>query len=136
MYHFVFLMDETTAVSADLSPARTALIAEDDEQIRSLLTLILQREGFKVVQTRNGQEAIDQLDAAHFQLVLLDLMMPVRSGFDVLLHVQETGRKPDALVVISAVPEPFLERVREQADLVIPKPFDLHELRRAIASFY
>jgi CheY-like chemotaxis protein len=113
---------------------KQALIAEDDDQIRSLLALILQRDGYSVVQARNGQEAIDRLAEKPYDLLLLDLMMPVRSGFDVLLDIQQSGNKPAALIVVSAVPEPFLDRVKQQADRVVPKPFDLQELRKVIAS--
>jgi CheY-like chemotaxis protein len=113
---------------------KQALIAEDDDQIRALLALILQRDGYSVVQARNGQEAIDRLAEKPFDLLLLDLMMPVRSGFDVLLDIEQTGNKPTALIVVSAVPEPFLDRVKQQADRVVPKPFDLQELRKVIAS--
>lgn len=68
------------------------LIADDDPALLTLLRTIVSRNGdFDIVTCRDGEEAIRALAERHFDVVLLDLMMPRRSGFDVLEFLGRTG---------------------------------------------
>jgi DNA-binding response OmpR family regulator len=64
------------------------LLAEDEEHIAKLVAFKLAREGYEVTVARNGQEAIDRLPLERWSLVILDVMMPIRDGWQVLKAVR------------------------------------------------
>jgi len=64
------------------------LIAEDEPDLRSALETALTTAGYDVVVCRDGQEAIEQLDAALPDMAILDIHMPRRSGIEVLTHIR------------------------------------------------
>ena len=65
-----------------MSMKKTVLIVDDDDAIRESLRKLLQAEGYKVRLAANGQEGLDQFDPAHVDLLLLDLNLPAKSGWD------------------------------------------------------
>lgn len=69
------------------------LIAEDERPIANALSLKLSHEGFEVKTVYNGREALDSLEKENFDLLILDLMMPEVSGFEVLSKMKEKGIK-------------------------------------------
>ncbi|HUP58946.1 MAG TPA: response regulator [Thermoanaerobaculia bacterium] len=109
------------------------LIADDDDAIRTLLLTVLRRRGFHAEEARNGIEALEKLMARRYAVVLLDLMMPRMSGYDVLdrLAVLPRSTRPLVLVLTAGLePRPF------DTSLVIGtlhKPFDIELLVDMIA---
>ena len=107
-----------------------ALVVEDDEPIRQMLTKVIQREAIDVESAVDGVEAIERLDADGYDVVVLDLMMPRVDGYGVLRHMQE--HHPDLLpctIIASAVPESEIRRNFKQPVFKIhAKPFDIREL--------
>ena len=78
------------------------MIVDDDERIRRILSDFLKREGFKITEAADGGEAISFFNGntADFDLVILDVMMPVADGWAVLRHINDAyreggGRRPD-----------------------------------------
>ena len=67
----------------------TILIADDEPNILLSLEFLMQREGYQVLVARDGQQALDAILQQRPDLVLLDVMMPKKSGFDVLQAVRE-----------------------------------------------
>ncbi len=67
----------------------TILIADDEPNILLSLEFLMQREGFRVLVARDGQQALDAILAHQPDLVLLDVMMPIKNGFEVLQAVRE-----------------------------------------------
>ena len=67
----------------------TLLIADDEPNILLSLDYLMQREGFRVVLARNGQEALDLIVRERPALALLDVMMPLRSGLEVCQQVRQ-----------------------------------------------
>ncbi len=88
---------ETPKTNSDES---RVLIAEDEKAISSVLGIKLENSGFKVDIANNGQEAIELLDKNIYDVVLLDLIMPLKNGFDVLEHLKNTVKK--VLVLVSS----------------------------------
>ncbi|MBT9462777.1 response regulator [Hydrogenophaga sp.] len=76
------------------------LIADDEPNILISLEFLMKREGFEVVLARDGQEAIDAIKREHPALVLLDVMMPVKTGFDVCSEVRANENLRDMLIVM------------------------------------
>jgi DNA-binding response OmpR family regulator len=76
------------------------LIVEDEKPLSHALELKLTHEGFAVTVASNGQECLDLIDSQPFDVVLLDLIMPVLDGFQVLEKLQQKPQKP-AIFVLS-----------------------------------
>ena len=76
------------------------LIADDEKEIRSLLRLYLENEGYAVAEAENGKDALNMLAGGEFSLCLLDIMMPEMDGFHVLRKMRETSQIP--VIIISA----------------------------------
>ena len=104
---------------------KSILIVEDDDAIRTLVETVLRRRGFRVDTARNGIEALERMNASAFALVILDMMMPCMSGYEVLerLGTHPLSTRPLVLVLTAGLdPRPF------DTTLVIGtihKPFDL-----------
>ncbi|SRR6266540_3062861 len=109
------------------------LVVEDDPAIRTLLLTVLRRRGFAVDTAANGAEALERLGQCSYVLMLLDLMMPVLSGWQVLEHLSasDAATRP-AIILLTAGTEP-----RDfNPDLVvgtIRKPFDVELLYDTVA---
>ena len=97
------------------------LVVDDDAEIRETLSALLQHEGYTVLRAENGVQALDQLRRMHPDCVLLDLMMPVMSGWEVLEEIQESEElKLIPVVVVSAMCAPG-------AKACLQKPVDLEK---------
>lgn len=108
------------------------LVVDDDPAIRGLLTQVLKREGFEIDTAENGAEAIKKIDdGKKYDAILLDLMMPIMSGFEVLDEL-DRRQSEQCVLVVSAVPDHYLERVRQHAATIIGKPFDIHAIAPTI----
>jgi two-component system, NtrC family, nitrogen regulation response regulator GlnG len=104
------------------------LVIDDDEAIRTLLFTVLRRRGFAVDRARNGEEGIEAMKRCRYAVALIDLMMPVKSGWDVLNWMGTCPKDDRPLaIVLSAGP-----MVREMdPDVVagtVRKPFDVELL--------
>jgi two-component system, OmpR family, response regulator AdeR len=104
------------------------LIAEDEHQIAEVLTIYLQREGFRTVCASDGQVALDHHLALRPDLVLLDIKLPKRDGFDVLAEVRRRGETP--VIMVTALKDDLdkLTALRVGADDYITKPFNTMEV--------
>lgn len=76
------------------------LIADDEPNILISLEFLMKREGFEVVLARDGQEALDSIVRERPSLVLLDVMMPIKTGFDVCYEVRANEAVRDTLIVM------------------------------------
>ncbi len=100
------------------------LIADDEKEIRTLLRLYLENEGYRVDEAADGDEAMAKLETGAFQLCLLDIMMPGTDGYHVLKKLRETSGIP--VIIISAKdtdPEKILG-LDLGADDYMVKPFN------------
>jgi CheY-like chemotaxis protein len=98
------------------------LVVDDDAEIRETLSTLLEHEGYTVLRAENGKRALEQLRSAHPSCVLLDLMMPVMSGWEVLEEIQENADLAGIpIVVVSAMCAPG-------AKACLQKPVNLDEL--------
>lgn len=104
---------------------RRILVVDDDDAIRALVTTVLRRRGLRVDVARNGVEALERVRIRRYVLVVLDLMMPMLSGYDVLDHLATLApeQRPHVLVLTAG-----LEPRTFDGSLVIGtihKPFDI-----------
>jgi DNA-binding response OmpR family regulator len=76
------------------------LIADDEPNILISLEFLMKREGYEVVLARDGQEALDAIERERPALVLLDVMMPVKTGFDVCSEVRASETLRDTVILM------------------------------------
>ncbi|MDQ0476899.1 MULTISPECIES: response regulator transcription factor [Chryseobacterium] len=105
------------------------LIAEDDELILKTIEHKLLKDGYKVILSRNGKEAIDHIQNTDINLIITDIMMPFASGIEILSAIKSTGKKIPVIMLSSMGQE---EVVLNAFDLgasdFIVKPFSPNEL--------
>lgn len=82
------------------SKQKTILLVEDDDNLASVYEMRLQAEGFKTVRVANGEDALQTALQSQPDLVLLDVMMPKVSGFDVLDILRNTPEVADVKVIM------------------------------------
>ena len=112
---------------------RLVLVVEDEEAIREVITDVLEERGFGVVCTRNGAEAMQFLQKARPEVVVLDLLMPVMHGWAFMEeYVERIDGAPIPIVIVSV--NPALPRSFEQFGVkrILAKPFDLDDLADAV----
>ena len=113
---------------------RTALIVDDEEIIQYILTLSLEEIGYDCVAVGSGDEALNQMAAARFQVVLLDIRMPGRNGYEVLKAVR-SGYPGTCVIMISALEDPDIAtRVFTTLGAAgfLPKPWRIDKVADAI----
>lgn len=109
------------------------LVVEDDAAIRDGLELNLELEGHSVTSAADGERALEALQRQTFDLVLLDVMLPGRNGFEVLRALRATRRDlPVILLTARAEEADKVLGLELGADDYITKPFGLGELRARI----
>jgi DNA-binding NtrC family response regulator len=109
------------------------LIAEDDQDIRNILTMILEGEGYEIIQAENGDEALKTIRTQHIDLLLLDIKMPKLSGIDVLYYMHKEGYKIPVIILTAysqAKEDPEVKQENVLAFLV--KPISFNELKSKI----
>jgi CheY-like chemotaxis protein len=117
----------------------TILIADDEPQVRSLLSVVLSAEGYVILEAVDGVQAIQILEEQLLSsgrpcLLILDLMMPPVDGFAVLDYVQ--SRRLSVPVIVQSASPIHLPTARiAGAQAVLAKPFDLSELLSVVARF-
>ena len=111
--------------------AKRVLIADDEPNIVAALEFLLQRNGYEVHIARNGDEALKLIEQHMPDLVLLDVMMPLRSGYDVCQRVRERNDWRHIKIVMLSAKGREVEANKGLslgADLYITKPFSTREL--------
>jgi DNA-binding response OmpR family regulator len=111
------------------------LVAEDDTNIRMGLVDTLESEGYGVSQAKDGKMAMQLFDKDCFDLVLLDVMMPEKSGYDVCRDIRATNEDIPIIMLTAKVEE--IDKVvglKLGADDYMTKPFGIHELLARISA--
>ncbi|HXG58814.1 MAG TPA: response regulator transcription factor [Thermoanaerobaculia bacterium] len=104
------------------------LIVEDEAGLRQGLEINLRHEGYETVVASDGEEAIRVFHAESPDLVLLDLMLPKKSGFEVLDHIRKTSKVPVILLTARGQETDKVRGLRGGADDYVTKPFGVQEL--------
>lgn len=114
----------------------TVLVVDDDPNIRRMIVAALRREGYEFLEAPNGREALDVMKAQHPDVVVLDLMMPVLSGWDVLRErADDDELRTIPVIIISANRDPEVATAVAQGICAfLPKPFDIGALSALVRS--
>jgi CheY-like chemotaxis protein len=114
---------------------RTLLVADDNRLSRELVRDIFASANCRVVEARDGQDAIDLFEAARPDLVLLDLEMPVKDGFAALIEIRNHPRFSRIPVIAMTAKAMLFDRDRIVAagfDAYVTKPIDIAKLRERV----
>ena len=105
------------------------LFAEDDRDISKAVKTLLERSGYSVDVVFNGQDAIDYIESGEYDGVILDWMMPKRSGIEVLTQMRARGFSTPVLMLTARdAVDDRVEGLDSGADDYLPKPFAASEL--------
>jgi DNA-binding response OmpR family regulator len=110
-----------------------ALIVEDDEDLSTIFSEVLEADGFQTEIIRNGQLALDRLQVVTPEVVSLDMHLPGVSGLDILKFIRAEKRLLLTDIVVTTADEAILEQVRDLADFVLLKPISFGQLRNLTA---
>ena len=114
----------------------SVLVVDDDPNIRRMIMAALRRDGYSFFEAPNGREALDLMRERHPDVVVLDLMMPVLSGWDVLKERQQDATlRRIPVIVVSANRDPdVVVAVNAGICAFLPKPFDIGALSALVKS--
>ena len=104
------------------------LVVEDDSHISGMLCRLLQQKGYTPTAAYSGTEALLTLPAGNFSLILLDLMLPGKTGEEVLAEIRATSNIPVIVLTARADKETTIKLLGLGADDYLAKPFDNNEL--------
>lgn len=112
--------------------ASTILLVDDEDAVQKLLTYPLERDGFRVLQARDGEEALARFAGEHVDLVVLDVMLPKLDGLEVCKRLRAKSSVP---IIMLTARDDELDKVlglELGADDYITKPFSIREFRSRV----
>ncbi len=109
------------------------LLVDDDRRIRDLLSRFLSSEGYRVTTAKSAPEARAKLGGLHFDLLILDVMMPGETGFELARSIRKTSNVPILMLTARDESESRIEGLSIGADDYVAKPFEPRELTLRIA---
>jgi len=107
------------------------LLVDDDAGVRGSLRAVLVSEGYEVVSAKDGQEALDMVSASEVDLVLLDLNMPVKNGWDTFERLT-TQHPLTPVIIITARPNQLFTALCAGVGALLEKPLDMTRLLETV----
>lgn len=114
---------------------KTILIADDAEEVRRFVEIILGKEGFNVIEAENGEEAVEQAVEKQPDLVLMDIMMPEMDGIQATAKIKnhpKTAHIPVVMLTALLDSDVVLQSYDYGADHYIDKPLDKSKILKGI----
>ncbi|AFS71630.1 MULTISPECIES: response regulator [Exiguobacterium] len=109
------------------------LIAEDEPGIRNLLAQLFRAQGYTTDVAVDGLETIERLKKADYDLLLMDVNMPGRTGLEVLRHQDEVGRRVRTILMTALGEKEAMEEAKRLGVVAFfGKPFDIFELKKEV----
>ena len=112
------------------------LIVEDDGNIRELLRLYLEREGYEITEAANGEEGVELWRKINPDMILLDVMMPIMDGWQVCKIIRKESKVP--IIIMTAKGETFdkVNGLEMGADDYIVKPLEMREVIARVRAIF
>lgn len=108
--------------------AQTVLIVEDDPNIADLLHLYLEKEGYATTIASDGGKGVEKFRELHPDLVLLDIMLPVMDGWEVLRNIRQESKTPVIMLTAKGETNDKVTGLKMGADDYVTKPFEAKEV--------
>ena len=118
--------------------AAKILVVDDEPALLRLMAFVLQKQGYQMLTATNGDEALDSVRANRPDLIVLDIMMPRRDGYQVAEAIRadpELASIPIVMLSAKAQDEDIERGMEAGVDTFITKPFDPHQLADTVAAF-
>ncbi len=131
------MSDIVTSERTGVEPADDAphlLLVDDDRRIRDLLSRFLASEGYRVTTAKSAADARAKLLGLHFDLLILDVMMPGETGFELARSIRVSSSVPIVMLTARHEAESRIEGLQIGADDYVAKPFEPRELVLRIAN--
>ena len=112
------------------------MVVDDEEAIRKVVKNILEKEGYTAIGAEDGETCLDLLNKQEFDLIILDVMMPEMSGWDVLTEILRTKKKYKKKIIFLSVVEVSEERrralIKSGVFDYITKPFNTNDFVKRV----
>jgi DNA-binding response OmpR family regulator len=108
------------------------LLVDDEQAVQTLLTYPLRKEGYEVVEAKDGQEALDRFGEERFDLVVLDIMLPKLDGIEVCRRLRTRSQVPIIMLTAKGDEVDKIAGLEMGADDYITKPFSVREFRSRV----
>lgn len=118
--------------------SKTILIAEDSPSIRKFITLALKIQGYKIIATQDGMEALEKLPAQKIDLLITDLNMPNIDGFKLIKTIRSDPEYKDLpIIILSSLSkdEDVQQGLATGADSYLIKPFNTKRIQYEVAKY-
>jgi DNA-binding response OmpR family regulator len=116
---------------------KRVLVVDDDRPIREVVRTILSRQGYEVDEAADGRQAMRKVIDDNYGAIVLDLMLPEMSGYEVIDYLTRERPTSKCVVVISAAPSREIEKVDPSiVQAVLRKPFDISDLVKAVGGCF
>lgn len=124
--------------SKDVLESLNILVAEDNKTNQLVIKKILERDNHHVTIVNNGQEALDRIEIEPFDLIIMDMQMPIMGGIEAAkiynFSARPRDRAPVIILTANATTEAFEKCRNANIDFYLTKPIDIPKLRKAITS--
>ncbi|TET32840.1 MAG: sigma-54-dependent Fis family transcriptional regulator [Planctomycetota bacterium] len=111
-------------------PSEKILVVEDDPKMLKAITTLLQKQGYEVTSSVDGESALIQAEQGEFDLAIVDLKLPGIDGLEVLKHLRKMDKTVSVIMMTAyATIDSAVEAMKEGAQDYLPKPFNLEEIR-------
>lgn len=110
-----------------MNTMKNILIADDNEEIREVVRVLLESEGYNVIEAVDGEDAVNKVDE-NIDLIILDIMMPVKSGFKACVEIREITSAPILLLTAKTQDSDKCMGFSSGCDDYLSKPFSYTEL--------
>ena len=107
---------------------KKVLIIEDEDKIRKIIKTFLEKKSFKIVEVADGKDAIDSFLTEKPDLVILDVMLPHKNGFEICKEIREFGNTPVLMLTAKTQDNDEINSFQLGADDFLRKPFSLEVL--------
>jgi len=105
------------------------LVVDDDPRVRQVLEDVIAAQGYRVVAVGTGEEALEEVDRRHFDLVFVDLVLPGKSGVETMAEVKAKDKKAVVVIVTGYGDDPVaMEAMALGPLLLIRKPFKVEDI--------
>jgi two-component system, OmpR family, response regulator len=108
------------------------LLVDDEQAVQTLLTYPLRKEGYEVVEAKDGQAALDRFGEERFDLVVLDIMLPKLDGIEVCRRLRTRSQVPIIMLTAKGDEVDKIAGLEMGADDYITKPFSVREFRSRV----
>jgi two-component system cell cycle sensor histidine kinase/response regulator CckA len=124
-------LDPNASNARDLTGVGTLLLVEDEDAVRLFGARALRNKGYKVLEAKNGENALEVMAKAGgpVDLVITDVAMPVLDGPELVKRVRESNPTMKVIFISGYAEDSFRAKVSQDADIhFLPKPFSLQQL--------